>query len=74
MSEKQRLLDTLFKTEGREHLNLKFFRGGSDSISPDALCREANSAIFQHESGLAEVRDGFGDGQGRTVDLRELFA
>jgi hypothetical protein len=74
MSEKQRLLDTLFKTEGREHLNLKFFRGSSDDISPDALCREANSAIFQYETGLAEIRTSFGDAERRVIEIKGLIA
>lgn len=72
MSEKERLLHTLFESENREHLNLKFFRGFSDDISPEDLCREANSAIFQVEAGLVEVRPAFGDSDRKVVDVRHL--
>ena len=73
MSEKQRLLDTLFNTEGREHLNLKFCRGFSDGILPEDLCREVNAAIFQAESGPVEARPRFGDGERKVVDLKEIL-
>lgn len=72
MSEKERLLHTLFESENREHLNLKFFRGFSDDISPEDLCREANSAIFQVEAGLVEVRPEFGDAGHKVLDVRKL--
>ena len=73
MSEKDRLLRTLFESPGREHLNIKFCRGPSDDISPDDLCREANAAIFQVESGQVEPLPGFGDKERKVVDVRELF-
>ena len=72
MTEKERLLQTLFETESRKHLNLKFFRGSSDDISPEALSREANSAILQVELGLVETRSEFGDRGRAVVDLREF--
>ena len=74
MTEKQRLLDTLFETEGREHLNIKFCRGSSDDTSPEDLCREANAAIFQVESGLVEPSPEFGDSGRKVVDVKELLA
>ncbi len=74
MMEKQRLLNTLFDTEGREHLNIKFCRGSSDDISPEELCQEANSAIFQVEAGLVEPTPEFGDSDRKVVDVKELLA
>ena len=73
MSEKDRLLRTLFESPGKEHLNIKFCRGPSDDISPDDLCREANAAIFQVESGQVEPEPGFGDKERKVVDVKELF-
>ena len=74
MTEKERLLHTLFEQESREHLNLKFCRGHSDGISPEGLCREANSAIFQLDAGIAEPNNTFGDKDRKVVDVRPLFA
>lgn len=72
MTDKERLLHTLFEAKGKEHLNLKFFRGISDDISPEDLCREACSAIFQAEQGLAATKSDFGDRGRKTVDVKEL--
>ncbi len=69
MTEKERLLRALFEKEGQEHLNIKFCRGTSDDISPEDLCREANSAIFQIENGLVEVRPDFGDKETTVIDV-----
>ena len=73
-TEQGRLLNTLFETEKREHLSLKFCRGSSDDASPEDLCREANAAIFQIESGLVDASDRFGDADRRVVDVKTLFA
>lgn len=69
MTEKERLLKKLFESDGISHLNIKFFRGTSDSISPEELCQEANSAIFQMENGFAEVSEQFGDKEDKTIDV-----
>ena len=73
MNEKQRLLNTLFETQGREHLNLKFCRGSDDGISPEDICRETNSAILQAESGLVDPAGAFGDGDRKVVDVKEML-
>lgn len=73
MTEKERLLNTLFNTEGEEHLNLKFYRGLSDDISPEDLCREANTALFQAHVGLATPRAEFGDRGHNAVDVATIF-
>ena len=74
MTEKQRLLNTLFETKGQEHLNIKFCRGLSDDTSPEDLCQQANAAIFQVESGLVEPLLGFGDKERKVVEVKDLFA
>jgi len=74
MSEKDRLLKTLFETAGLSHLNIKFFRGTSDNISPEDLCREANAAIFQFEKGLVKGSADFGDAGCPVVDVKVAFA
>lgn len=72
MSEKERLLRTLFESPDREHLNIKFWRGASENTTPDDICREANSAMFQVESGLVETRPTFGDSGRKVVDVKDL--
>jgi hypothetical protein len=74
MTEKDRLLKTLFETSEQSHLNIKFFRGLSDEISTEDLCREANSALFQFESGLAKGLPVFGDKDRPVVNVKEMFA
>ena len=74
MTEKERLLQTLFqKNKDREHLNIKFFRGTSDDIAPEDICREANSALFQMELGLARTRPDFDDAEGQIIDVEEIY-
>ena len=74
MSEKQRLLDTLFSKEGGiEHINIKFCRGTAEDISVEDLCRAANWALLQHRVGIATVSRSFGDGRDPVVDVREVF-
>ena len=69
MSHKERLLRTLFSTEGRRHL---FARGTSDDISAEVLCAKANSALLQVKLGQADRREWFGDKDEPTVDVKEL--
>ena len=72
MTPKGRLMHTLFKTEGREHLNIKFCRGKADFITPDQLCAEANKAILLIEQGRSRAKTEFGDRDNPTVDVRSL--
>ena len=72
MTEKERLLRTLFETEGYKHLNIKFARGTSDDISAEELCAEANSALLQVKLGQVERREWFGDKDEPTVDVKDL--
>ena len=72
MTEKARLIHTLFETEGRKHLNIKFFRGSSNDISPETLSRDVNSAIFQADLGLAEESPDFGDSTRTVIDIAKM--
>jgi len=74
MTEKDRLLKTLFETVGESHLNIKFFRGFSDDISTEDLCREANAAIFQLQKGLVPCHTNFGDAEKPSVNVSEMYA
>jgi hypothetical protein len=57
MSEKERLLRALFDHKERTHLNVKFCRGTSANLTAEDLCREANSAMLQAETGLVKAED-----------------
>ena len=72
MGHKERLLRTLFESEGRKHLNIKFARGTSDDISAEELCAEANSALLQVKLGHVERRELFGDKDEPTVDVTNI--
>ena len=74
MTPKERLMQTLFKTEGREHINVKFCRGTAENISPEDLCAEANSALMQIDEGLAETRDEFGDKDAPEMSVADMLA
>lgn len=62
MSEKKRLLDTLFSNEKREHVNIKFFRAASsDSVTAEAFCAAVNKALFLVDKGLVSGSEGFAE-------------
>lgn len=73
MTHKERLMNTLFKTEGREHVNVKFCRGTAENISPEDLCAEANSMLMQIDGGLAETREEFGDKDVPTASVADML-
>ena len=73
MTQKERLLGKLFDSVGVSHVNIKFFRGSSEDMSSEDLCEAANMAIFQAESGLAKVRNTFGDADLRQVDVEAAY-
>lgn len=72
MTPKERLMETLFGTEGRKHINIKFCRGSSGDISPEDLCAEANSVMMQIEGDMAETRDSFGDKGSPKIDVKTM--
>ncbi len=55
MTEKERLLKTLFDNKEARHLNIKFCRGSSDDISAEEFCREINNIFLQVKTGLIEA-------------------
>ena len=71
MTAKERLLSTLFENDQRRHIDIKFCRGSSGDISPESLCEAAFIGLMLVDSGLAEVRDSFGDSNSPTVDVAE---
>jgi hypothetical protein len=71
MSQKEKLLRTLFDDPKREHVNMKFCRGSSDTISEEALCAQANTAIFEFENGLLKAHSSAAEDFGQ-IDVRNL--
>lgn len=60
MSEKQRLLDTLFSNKKREHVNIKFFRQTSvGSVTAEEFCAAVNHALFQVDTGIVKGTSSF---------------
>jgi hypothetical protein len=71
MTEQTRLMRALFEHPGREHVDIKFLRGSSNNVTIEDVCREANSAIFQIDSGLVEGDQDFVE-TFKQVDVVEL--
>lgn len=71
MTEQTRLMRALFEHQGREHVDIKFLRGSSNNVSTEAVCREANSALFQIDSGLVDGDSEFNE-TFKQVDVVEL--
>ena len=67
-----RLLAFLCHGETQKLVNLKFFRGDRDIISPEELCREAHSALEQKRLNLATVSKDPPDGEGEPVDVQAV--
>jgi hypothetical protein len=59
MTNRERLLHALFDHEGREHIDVKFFPGTSNSVTSEQLCGEAVSGFFQIDQGLVDGDDQF---------------
>ena len=53
-------------------VNLRFFRGDRDIISPEELCRVAHSALEQRRLNLATVSKDPPDGDGEPVDVQAV--
>lgn len=73
MSEKARLIKTLFRDGNERHINIKFCRGKSDDLSAEDLCREANRALLQIRSGLVHAEDSVLEDT-TVVDVQELVS
>lgn len=71
MSEKQRLLHTLFERPGKELVDIKFFRGSSEEVSEDHFCAEVNKTLFEIDQELTNASEAFVENF-KTVDVKEL--
>jgi len=71
MTEQGRLMRALFEHPGREHVDIKFLRGLSAKSTTEEICREANKAIFQMDSGLVDGDSEFEE-HFKQVDVAEL--
>ena len=72
MSEKDRLLRTLLESPGRQHVNIKFFRGLDIDISEEDLCKSANKALFEIDNGLTDSSDHFEEHVKLEIDVKEI--
>lgn len=73
MSEKSRLMRSLFETPGKKLLNLKFFRfDGAEKLTEDAFCGRVNKIIFEIDAGLTESTATFGREPSSSVNVKEL--
>ena len=71
MTDQNRLMRALFEHEGRAHVDIKFFRGTAQNVSPEDVCREAVNALFQIDSNLVEGDVDFTE-DFKQVDVTEL--
>ena len=71
-NEMDNLLTFLCHGETQKLVNLKFFRGDRDIISPEELCRQAHSALEQKRLKLATVSAHPPDGDGDPVDVQTV--
>ncbi|MBL1435639.1 MAG: hypothetical protein COB08_005515 [Rhodobacteraceae bacterium] len=70
----ERLLGSLFEHEGRQHLNLKFFRGSNNEIAPEDLCDAVATSIFKIDAGLIEAKTSFGDADRKQTEVAKIIA
>lgn len=71
-TEMDRLLTFLCHGDAQKLVNLKFFRGERDLVSPEELCQQVHAALEQKRVGLAIVSEDPPDGEGEPVDVKEL--
>lgn len=74
MSEKDRLLRTLFGRPNRKLLNIKFHRtdGVDVNLTEDRFCAEVNKVIFAIDEGLLEPSPTLAVRAKRKVNVKEL--
>jgi len=74
MSHRERLLSMLLDDPKRRHINIKFFRGSSESISEDAFCEQVTTALFQRDNELLQPSDVMLEeaAELRQIDVRHL--
>lgn len=71
MTEKEKLLNTLFATQGLEHANIKFFRASSDlaAVTVEEFCAAVNRALAQAKKGLDRYPETL-----KPVEVKEIVA
>jgi hypothetical protein len=74
MTEKQRLMHALFGHAEREHRNIKFFRGMSNDVTVEGLCREAANGIEEILTGLVSPVTNLDAGTREEREVSELVA
>jgi hypothetical protein len=73
MSEKQRLIRSLFERRDVELSNIKFFLLQSQgSVSEEVLCERVNKVIFEIDAGICESSGKFDGDSVKTVNVVEL--
>jgi hypothetical protein len=73
MSEKDKLMHTLFSNSEQELVDIKFCRvDGSKAVSEEAFCARVNQIIFEIDTGLTKASDRFLGDSDKTVDVVEL--
>lgn len=73
MTEKERLLSTLFDNSEKKLLNLKFFRmEGEKPVSEEAFCACVNKTLFEIDAGLADSVATFDRDTLKTVEVKTI--
>ena len=73
ISEREKLSSFLFDGSDRELLNMKFFRGTRDLVSPEELCEQVHSAFMQERMGKARVTEWLDLGVAK-INVQEFLA
>jgi hypothetical protein len=70
MTEKERLLKTLFDDPKREHIDIKFCRLQIQrGVAVDRFCKEVNTALFMADKGLLTP---IADAEPKQFDVADL--
>src|ERR1051325_5376691 len=72
MSEKQRLMKSLFEQKNRKLVNLKFLRGPKSKVTEEEFCAEVNEILFAIDNGLTVPTDTFPETPKKEIDLKEF--
>lgn len=72
MDECNNLLTALFANAEREHIDIKFFMGGSVDLESEDVCREAGKMLAQMDAGEG-VDETFHE-EFEQVEVKELLA
>jgi hypothetical protein len=73
MSEKDKLMHTLFDNPEKELVDIKFCRlDGAKAVSEEAFCARVNQIIFEIDTDLTKASDRFLGDSDKTVDVVEL--